>query len=372
MNEYEWIREIWTMAQIGAMTIALVLAALMVFFAWKSRLAYTGLPELPRVPAGAEQDRVITVIPARNEEANIARAVSSFPRGRTLVVDDASADRTAELARDAGAIIVNAPPLKRGMLGKPNACHAGAAAAPPSDYLLFVDADTWYEPDFVSSFVQAAEKKGDAMVSAFLRQECVTFPEKMILPYAFALYFCGVDAVAVNDAGQASSLANGQCMMFKRTAYDFIGGHGSVMKSVIEDVELARVAKKHRLSLTIYRAEHLGAVRMYDSFPAIVNGFTKNSFRFLLINPGTGFQVVLASIIMTSWLPMLVALIWQQCWTASVLFALLPVVIFKPWYGNWARAFLVWGGMYFFQMIAIRAMIVTTFGLKTKWKDRPV
>lgn len=372
MTELDLLFEGWTPQQWGTAAAAGLAALLMIFFAWKSRRAWLDLPELPRRPVSPDAARAAVVIPARNEEANIARAVSSFPRGQVVVVDDASTDRTAELAREHGAQVVPAPPLQRGLMGKPNACHAGAAAAPPADYLLFVDADTWYEPEFLSSFVAAASAENASVVSAFLHQECVTLAERMILPYAFALYFCGVDSAEVNDSAQPTALANGQCLMFKRSAYDFIGGHGSVLKSVIEDVELARVAKKHRLPLTVYRAEHLGSVRMYDGFPAIWRGFTKNAFRFLLVNPGAGFLVVLASVVMTSWLPLAVASFWQRNWVAGALMILLPPVLFKPWYGSWSRAWLVWPGIYAFQLIALNAMRVTTFGRKTQWKGRPV
>ena len=41
----------------------------------------------------------MVVIPARNEEGLIGNAVSSLPPDTVIVVDDFSADKTAEVAR---------------------------------------------------------------------------------------------------------------------------------------------------------------------------------------------------------------------------------------------------------------------------------
>ena len=363
----------WEPVQLAAMAAAVVAALLMILFAFKSRYNYMKLPELTKVEGNADViEKTSVVIPARNEEKNIARVIKSFHADRVVVVDDGSTDETAKLALQAGVMVVEPPPLKKGSFGKPNACQAGADMAPPSEWLMFVDADTWYEPAFIPSMAAAANRDQRMMTSVFPRQECVTLAEKIILPYAFALYFSGVSAENLNDVSSPAALANGQCMFFRRTAYDFIGGHKAVVRSVIEDVELARVAKRHQLAINVYRAEHLASVRMYDSFGAIWSGFAKNAFRFLTVNPRTGLQVVIASMVMTAWLPVLLFQIYAETWISAVLFGLLPSVLFYPWYGSIGRALLAPLGIYIFQAIAINALIHTTFGLQTSWKGRPV
>lgn len=367
--DFEVLFSEWPSTEALVLIGAVLLGLLMAFFAWKSRRNYLRLPELPVDPG--EVTSLTTVVPARNEERNIRQVVSSFPMNEVVVVDDYSTDNTAEVARKAGAYVMQPPQLKRGMVGKNNACQAGAAQS-TADWLLFVDADTRYRPEFAPSLVSYARKENLSLTTVFLRQECVTVWEKMILPYAFALYFCGVSADQVNSASGSESLANGQCMLWKRSAYEFVGGHGSVMSSVIEDVELARLAKRHTLRLRVLRAEKLGSVRMYDGLGSIWRGFEKNAFRFLVINPGTGFQVVLASIAMASWLPMVATLMAYQLWIAAALFYFLPSLLFAPWYGGFGRALLVPYGIYFFQLIALNAMVATTFGRRTLWKGRAV
>ncbi len=340
------------------------------FFLIKSRWNYLKLPELPRRPRTELHD-ITVIIPARNEAKNIGKLIKSLQHPEILVVDDASTDTTSQIARDAGAAVMQAPPLRKGVLGKPNACMAGARI-PETKWLLFADADTWYEPDFLTSVMMHAEEQGLEMVSLFLRQECFSIVEKVLVPYAFALYFCGVKTENVNSLSSSEALANGQCLLVKRDAYLFMGGHGAVETSVIEDVALARVAKRHRMKMLVMRAEKLGHVRMYENFAAIWRGFEKNSFRFLMVNPWCGAQVVFASILLTSWIPVLWWLIREhRVWPAWG-FGLLPLILLVPWFRSIIGILLSPFAVYGFQLVAVNAMISTTIGKKVLWKERRV
>lgn len=350
--------------------VALVVTTAMAIFLVKSRRNYLRLPNLPASNTTGPLD-VTVVIPARNERRSIARAVRSFDGIRVVVVDDASDDGTAAAARQAGAEVVTAPPLPAGHLGKPNACQAGAQSA-TTKWLLFVDADTGYVTEFARSIVDYAEQESLDIATAFLHQEVVTAPERILLPYAFALYFSGVSARNVNSTRSREALANGQCLLIRRSSYEAIGGHGAVAGSVIEDVALAVLAKARGLRVRVLRAEQLGSVRMYDSLTAIRHGFEKNSFRFLEANPLTGVQVVLASILLTSYLPVIVWLIVEWHPLTAIVFAMAPGVLLAPWYGGIRRAWVVPIAIYTFQAIVISAMVRNLTGVRTEWKGRSV
>jgi glucosyl-3-phosphoglycerate synthase len=95
---------------------------------------------------------VSVVIPARNEEATVGAIVTEIRRAlveqvrlvdEILVVDSRSADRTAAVARAAGARVVAQDDVTRGlprMEGKGDALWAGLAAS-TGDLVAFVDAD---------------------------------------------------------------------------------------------------------------------------------------------------------------------------------------------------------------------------------------
>jgi len=82
---------------------------------------------------------VVTIIPALNEEAAIAQVVTAVPRdvvSQVIVVDNGSTDRTAQVARTAGAVVVPQPERGYGA-----ACHAGVMASEGADVLVFLDGD---------------------------------------------------------------------------------------------------------------------------------------------------------------------------------------------------------------------------------------
>ncbi|MBU0484560.1 MAG: TIGR04283 family arsenosugar biosynthesis glycosyltransferase [Proteobacteria bacterium] len=78
------------------------------------------------------------IIPAINEEANIAAAIKAAAQGpvaEIIVVDGGSTDQTITNAKRAGAMVLSAPP------GRANQMNTGARAA-TGDILLFLHADT--------------------------------------------------------------------------------------------------------------------------------------------------------------------------------------------------------------------------------------
>lgn len=176
----------------------------------------------------------------------------------------------------------------------------------------------------------------------------------------------------MNSRQSSESLANGQCMLFRRAAYDFIGGHDAVRASVIEDVALAALAKKHKVSMRVVRAENLGSVRMYQDLGSIWQGFAKNTFRFLEENPWTGLQVIAASILLTSYIPVIGWLVSGGNWPWAIPFAALPTALLSVWYGGIATALTAPAAIYIFQLIALDGMFRTLFRRKATWKGRRV
>lgn len=85
-----------------------------------------------------DRARISVIIPAVDEEEAIGLVIAEIPPTvhEIVVVDNGSRDRTAEVARAAGARVVSEP-----RRGYGRACLAGIAAADRPDVLAFLDGD---------------------------------------------------------------------------------------------------------------------------------------------------------------------------------------------------------------------------------------
>jgi glycosyltransferase involved in cell wall biosynthesis len=336
-----------------------------VFFvaAWRR---YHGLPRIvPLEEKGPDPDCMV-VIPARNEEAVIERAVRSLPHDTVIVVDDYSEDGTAEAARRAGAGVILAPPLPRRGIGKANACAAGARLL-TSRWVLFADADTCFEPGFLDAAVATAEASGLALLSIQLDPEYHSFAEHVLVPYARALVFCGA-----NPRRHPNALFTGHCLLVLREPYIFLGTHVAVITQLAEDVKLTTLAERHRLKLAIARAPGLGHRRLYDGFRGIRKGMERHAYRFMLVSPWIGASILTAAVVAALWLPLLGWLIWDGSWLAATVFAGLPIVTLRPWYESWRRAPLAPLAIYWILPVLGRGLISAVFGKPLEWKGRTV
>lgn len=229
---------------------------------------------------------VSVIIPARNEEASIARAVESVSMqpevGEVIVINDKSTDRTADILAELAARI---PKLKvlatsglpLGWAGKNHALSIGAEAA-SGDWLLFTDADTYHLFGSVRRALTDAVDHDAVWVSYSPEQEVETFWEKALIPFVYCRLAAKYSYARVNDPREPDAAANGQFILALRDAYNAIGGHAAVAGEILEDVALARRMK--RAGYGIYFAAPIGIVktRMYRSFRAMWQGWTKNLY----------------------------------------------------------------------------------------------
>jgi glycosyltransferase involved in cell wall biosynthesis len=94
--------------------------------------------------------KVVITMPAYNAEATLARTVADIPLGvadQLILVDDASPDNTAALARELG-IDVYVHPENRGYGGNQKTCYA-TALADEADVVVMLHPDYQYEPKAV-------------------------------------------------------------------------------------------------------------------------------------------------------------------------------------------------------------------------------
>jgi cellulose synthase/poly-beta-1,6-N-acetylglucosamine synthase-like glycosyltransferase len=82
----------------------------------------------------------------------------------------------------------------------------------------------------------------------------------------------------VNDDHRQNAIGNGQYMLFRREAYEKIGGHSAVRDKIVEDYTLGRLLKKAGMRLRFVTASDALGVRMYASLGEIWRGWRKNFY----------------------------------------------------------------------------------------------
>jgi len=227
------------------------------------------------------------VIPARDEQENIGQCVKSltaqsesvFELGRDwelIVVDDHSTDKTAEIARSfPGVTVVGAAKLEKGWTGKNNAIWTAARKA-RGKWILFTDADTIHEQGDLHRATHEAARHKVGMLSYSPRQLVSGFWQRALMPLVFSELSLAYPPAKVSDPNQRVAAANGQFLLVEREAYRKLGGHPSVKDRVLEDVELAFIAKRRRVGLRFRYAPDALSTRMYRTTGAMIEGWTKN------------------------------------------------------------------------------------------------
>jgi chlorobactene glucosyltransferase len=248
----------------------------------------------PAAPPAGVLPRISVIVPARNEERNIAACLAalqaqSYPNLEVIVVDDHSSDRTPQILAaiaqpDARVQVITGRPLSAGWAGKPHALWQGAQVA-SGEWLCFIDADTFARPSLIASAYTAALAHQADLLTLMTDQHMETFWEKTLLPLIFTALSVGFSPRRVNDPRRQDAIANGQFLFFHRPAYQAIGGHQAVAGSIVEDRDLARRVKSAGLRLVVADGRAVAATRMYTRFSEIWEGWTKNIYLGLSDNP---------------------------------------------------------------------------------------
>ncbi len=268
------------------------------------------------------------IVPARNEQESLGDCLRSLVSQQEeqwrlgedweiLVVDDASTDRTREIAADfasqnPGVTVLQAPRLEKGWTGKNNACWAGAHAA-RGQWLLFTDADTIHEPGHLRLAIVEAERHEVGMLSYSPRQIVRGLAQRALMPLVFSDLAATYSPTKVNDPAQRVAAANGQFLLIRRDVYDKIGGHAAVNGAILEDVELASLTKRGKLGLRFRHAPEAVSARMYRSFGAMTEGWTKN----LALLFGNAMMLAATRLLQLTVLVGIPLLIWALWWVRT-------------------------------------------------------
>lgn len=345
--------------------------------------------------------KVSICIPARNEEIVIERCVKSvlnqnYNNFEVWVLDDGSDDQTPNILsrlkeNHSSLNVIKGETKPTDWLGKPWACNQLSKRA-EGDILVFIDADTWWEPNALGCIVQSFKQHKLDALTVWPEQRFKGFWEATIVPmvYHALCSLLPVDFVhklpswippsLSKKLAPSFSAACGQCIAFSRECYEGIRGHESVKQQVVEDVELAKNIRSSGFVINMYNGIELIYCRMYTSQSEIWNGFRKN---FL-----AGFNNNLALFLLSSILHLIVyispvsGLIYALYTsdtsllvksTIALILILLHRAILSAMF-KWRLSFSFTHilGVLWFQLLGLRCIYDYLFKREVSWKGRNI
>lgn len=291
--------------------------------------------------------KIAVIIPARNEADVVGQCVASLLQqagGHSIhvfLVDDASSDETAEIAREtaraAGAseylTVSQGSPLEPRWSGKLWAVHQGIEKARKlhPDFFLLTDADIVHASDSVAALVAMAEAGPYDLASFMVKLHSATFAERALIP-AFVFFFLKLYPPAwISDARRKVAGAAGGSILVRPAALERAGGIEAIRGEVIDDCALARKIKESGGRVWLGLATETHSIRPYGSFSEIEQMISRGAFNQLKHSP-LMLLLALAGLSVTYLLPPTLVLFSRQ-WIPALLGAtawILMMVCFLP------------------------------------------
>jgi glycosyltransferase involved in cell wall biosynthesis len=134
---------------------------------------------------------VDVIIPAHNHAGVLAPTLAAIPLGvarSVVVVDNASGDGTASVARDAGAVVLREPRLGYGMACQRAVAHLEALPRPP-DAVVFMAPDGSDDPRDIPALVSPIRADNAELVIGVRRgKPAHTAQNRVVLGFIEAVY----------------------------------------------------------------------------------------------------------------------------------------------------------------------------------------
>ncbi len=268
---------------------------------WSSRLLDAALgmpkvadisrPEWNRRPAG--NPRVSIIVPARNEEAHIAPALTTllkleYDNYEVTAVNDRSTDRTGEMMNQIAVTpeaqgrlkVIHITELPSGWLGKAHAMWTAANQA-NGDWLLFTDADVLFRPEVLKRALTYAEAESADHVVLFPRMIMKSPGERMMIAFFQTLFVFGHRPWKVADPKTKDHMGVGAFNLIRRRVYDAVGTYQALRCEVVDDMKLGKIVKNSGYAQRNVYGADLISLRWAHGAMGMVNNLTKNFFAIM-------------------------------------------------------------------------------------------
>ena len=280
------------------------LAGWILALAWISRIVDAAIgmpsvvdistPEWMRDPVtGAGNSRVSIIVPARNEQDNIAQTLTQllvldYDNYEVIAVDDRSTDKTGEVIDRIAAMpeatdrlkVIHITDLPAGWMGKTHAMWTAGKQA-TGDWILFTDADVLFKPDSVRRALVYGESEGADHVVLFPQMIMKQPGEKMMIAFFQTLFMFGHRPWKVADPKTKDHMGVGAFNMVRRSVYEAVGTYERLRMEVLDDMKLGKVVKQSGYAQRNVFGGDLISLRWARGAMGVVNNLTKNFFAVL-------------------------------------------------------------------------------------------
>ncbi len=230
-------------------------------------------------------------------------------------------------------------------------------------------------PGATARALQIAQESDAALVSFSPEQVTATWYEKALIPFVYCRLARHFSFKDVNDPKNRAAAANGQFLMIRRDVYDAIGGHAAIAGEVLEDVALAKNAKRAGYPIWFGSGKGVVKARMYRSFSAMREGWKKNLYLLMGGSRASTYREFFAAV---PWIPFLLILI--GLWMPFALMAgVVLLLVRQAGYGLDLRSNQFSGSLILYYVPAVFIYSGVLFGSyrayargKVAWKGREI
>jgi glycosyltransferase involved in cell wall biosynthesis len=248
------------------------------------------VPDISRLKAPEPRawPLVSFLVPARNEESGIRKAVASFctqdyPAFEVIVVNDRSTDHTGQILTELQTqfpdlTVINGADPPPGWLGKPNALETARSRA-RGDWILMTDADAVHAPDLLRRAVAYALNEDLGMLVIRPRHVTEGILEAVLMSGVNFFFFVATPVFLVRHS-PSPLFATGSPVfnLIRRDALEACGGFGCLKQAIVDDLEIGFQVKRAGYPVGVTFAGKSICHRMYRGARQTVQGFGKTTF----------------------------------------------------------------------------------------------
>ena len=328
----------------------------------------------------ANAGKISIIIPARDEEHNITKLLTSIRSQSSqpleiLVIDDQSIDKTAEVARELGATVIAGKEMPAGWKGKTWACQQGADAA-VGEWYLYLDADITLLENGLGKLAALTSVKATHSICPFHK---IQRPYEQLSAFFNTITLAGVDTFAATPSSQGTLF--GQVLLIHRDHYQKAGGHEAVKDEILENFQFAQRLKAQKYDVNLYLGKGTVEMRMFpQGFAQLTSSWKKGFLAGAAQSPRRA--LLTTSLWLTGGMTLLVAFTLIPFGNSTFLLATLFCSFcygFLSFFcfrlaGNFSlcTALLFPIPLLFYQLLFFKALLDQKKGVKATWKGRTI